>query len=82
MNRDTASPLLAFSVRMNRKLQANNHKGGWNQDSIFHLRFRICEELVELFEALDEHADPEEIADEAADVANFAMMIADNVTRK
>lgn len=69
-----------FTVHMENKLRKNDHKGGWNEwnsDDLFDL---LLEEKNELEEALD-IGDPYDIIDECADVANFAMMIADNAAR-
>lgn len=67
-----------FALEMEKKLRANDHKGHWRDCSMEYLRTRLHEELGELLTALD--AKPpasEQIAKEAADVANFCMMIAD-----
>lgn len=63
-----------FSLEMERKLKANDHKGGWRDCSMDYLFRRLREEMDEL--AL---AEGDDIIDEAADVANFAMMIADRL---
>ena len=80
-----------FARLMEAKLRENDHKGGWQNDGTEDLIKRLREEVCEL-EALTETSGawcssppfaalpPEErlrIAREAADVANFAMMIAD-----
>ena len=68
---------------MEAQLRANDHKGGWRGDTAAALHKRLLEETEELSEALNWRsaflgvADPEKIGSEAADVANFAMMIAD-----
>lgn len=68
-----------FALEMEAKLRENDHKGHWRNCSLEYLRTRIHEELGELLTTLD--AVPvessEQITREAADVANFAMMIAD-----
>ncbi len=87
--------VLAFAHRMEAKLELNRDKGdreGWLKDHPAALVERLREELVELEEALGslafvaptgaERSTPEEIANEAADVANFAMMIADVVDHR
>lgn len=66
-----------FSQHMERKLALNDWKGGWQNDSHISLLNRLYEEVYELV-----NADTcEEIVNEAADVANIAMMIADNRAR-
>lgn len=65
-----------FAEQMERKLRENDHKGGWRNDDIGHLNHRLGLEQVELNVALTKGV-AEEIISEAADVANFAMMVAD-----
>lgn len=80
----------AFAQLMERELRANDHKGGWANEDPRHLYDRLIEEDSELKVALHQYqgrvrrgeggptADASEIVgSEAADVANFAMMIAD-----
>lgn len=72
-----------FAQLMERKLRACAWKGGWEELSLGTLAAAMREEVAELDGALDAlltddgptnlHA----VAQEAADVANFAMMIAD-----
>lgn len=73
--------VLAFAKRMESKLAKNRHKGdrrGWLKDDAASLYLRLIEESNGLAVALtNESATPEQIANEAADVANFAMMVAD-----
>ena len=76
--------VLAFARRMEAKLEQNRHKGdreGWQKDSANALLRRLSDELDELKAAVARPLINSErqiaIADEAANVANFAMMIAD-----
>lgn len=77
--------VLWFAGEMEKKLAENRHKGdaaGWRKDSPWSLARRIDEERLELLRALNNFdiTRPEtvrEIIREAADVANFAMMIGD-----
>lgn len=62
-----------FAALMEQKLKANDHKPGWKNDSFRALFRRLEQEMRELRECPDEF-----VIDEAIDVANFAMMIADN----
>ncbi len=62
------------------KLQANKSKPYWDNDSLLTLAKRAQEELDELVDAIL-HGSQQEIIMEAADVANFAMMIASNAKR-
>lgn len=65
------------------KLRDNDHKRGWSNCSLDWLVMRIAHERNELKRAIDRYnSDASEenrriIINEAADVANFAMMIAD-----
>ena len=71
----------AFAQLMERNLRASDHKGGWDDMSNVELLSSIKDEYDELDRAArvvgiqDRKA---KITHEAADVANFAMMIADN----
>ena len=71
----------AFAARMEMKLSMNRHKGdraGWINDDVLELFDRLKEECDELLHAMGTGSGKiEDIANEAADVANFAMMIAD-----
>lgn len=68
--------LQKFGNDMYLKLRENSHKAHWNTVSNDWLFARLMDEVHELNEVMDE--DPEKIIRECADVANFAMMIADN----
>ena len=76
-----------FAERMERKLKKNDYKGdgtSWRQGKLDPLLKRLKEETKELENeiyclSIDNQ---EEIINEAADIANFAMMIADNARRK
>lgn len=82
--------VLAFAHLMERQLRANDHKAGWKNDLACDLIPRLREESIELEEATNRHAKRVQwgddwvmedtsvwVGNEAADVANFAMMIAD-----
>jgi NTP pyrophosphatase (non-canonical NTP hydrolase) len=68
----------AFHKAMNRKLIINQHKGnrsGWLKDAPLALLERLKEETAELEQAIiSKNGD---VLGEAADVGNFAMMVAD-----
>jgi NTP pyrophosphatase (non-canonical NTP hydrolase) len=84
-NRRATSPtwpfVQNFSHIMEKKLSENRHKGdarGWRESTPGQLVQRIEDEVAELKEALmSKQFNPEAVAREAADVANFAMMVAD-----
>jgi hypothetical protein len=66
-----------FAQQMELKLRENDHKGGWSDHDFYSLFTRLKQEAQEL-----ETCPNSEDIREAADVANFAMMIADNARRK
>lgn len=69
-----------FAKQMERKLIANDHKPHWHREETEWLLHRLVEEVKELLNAV--YMEPTvNIIDEAADVANIAMMIADNAER-
>jgi len=69
----------AFAVQMELKLRENDHKPHWRESSLSYLIARLREECGELIDAAlyEEGSTPDHITKEAADVANFAMFIAD-----
>jgi len=73
-----------FASLMSAQLYRNKKKGGWSQLTPEHMLYRIRQELKELEGEVNwrEECGSESsdlfIAMEAADVANFAMMIVDN----
>ena len=77
-----------FAEQMEAKLKENDHKGGWDSCGIFWLRNRLVEEVKELTRVMEaghnseSGLDLENIIREAADVANFAMMIADKAKKR
>ena len=92
--RDETGATTRFVQVMRTKLRENSHKGGWAGIPVRVLLGRLRNELGELEAELGRFerenmfgtVPPEErgvmaeqVAREAADLANFAMMIADNV---
>jgi len=87
----TSNEVLNFAIAMQKKLDCHKKKGKmWRKtgnDTLFNL---LTIEMQELKEALDDNDNPKlecfdtlkDIIDECADVANFAMMIADNCQRE
>lgn len=69
-----------FSAAMELMLRRNDNKGreAWRMDTPGVLLGRLKDELLELQDALREGASPDKVTQEAADVANFAMMVADS----
>jgi len=74
--------VLDFATVMQGKLDDNKHKGGWSKCSQSYLVRRLDEEVTEIKHAIGENYDTEDIIKECADVANFAMMIADRYKQK
>jgi hypothetical protein len=85
--------ILSFAFVMERKLKENDHKGGWEDSDTDWLIKRIADERNELKRAYDKYLNSDElhpnidaliqrIIDEAADVANFAMMVADKAANR
>lgn len=62
-----------FAEAMQEKLWENRHKGGWKNCTPEYLEIRLREETEELISC-----DDEDFLDEAADAANFIMMMCDN----
>lgn len=87
-DRELRPEVLAFAHLMEAKLRENDHKGGWANEHQRHLFDRLQEEADELALVISHGTpwsraqnlrapNPEWVGSEAADVANFAMMIAD-----
>lgn len=73
--------VMKFAEAMERKLRKNDHKGGWNTSEFWYLSTRLEEERRELDRAIIRAVRSNKwkaVIGEAVDVANFAMMIADN----
>ena len=83
--RDMRPEVIEFAKVMENKLKANDWKGGWENISINELLKMLKGEVEELEYFLEEHIDHEyhywvdRMVPETADVANFAMMIYDNI---
>ena len=72
--------VLAFAHVMESRLRANDHKRGWKHEDPIWLRRRVNDELWEMDAELWRTGalpDRERIVEEAADAANFLMMVAD-----
>lgn len=70
-----------FGELMEQNLLENESKGGWHDCTYSHLFGRLIEECYELMNAVLHGESAEAVASEAADVGNFAMMIANNSGR-
>ena len=83
------SRINGFIAVMKEQFRANAHKGDWRERTIHHpgghdesvttehALMRLQEELRELKLAVSMGQDPAVVAREAADVANFALIVAD-----
>lgn len=69
-----------FADHMEAKLADNDHKGGWLNEYVEFFLTRMDEEYQELLNVLI-NGDAESAIAECADIANFAMMLADNLHR-
>lgn len=78
INSDVA--LANFNRHMMNKLDAASNKPHWSEHTAGYLLMRLKQEVIELEQAIfAEEFTNKDITLECADVANFAMMIADNV---
>jgi hypothetical protein len=73
--------VIAFARAMEARLAANDHKGGWDHEPASYFLERIEEELKELKRALKHKLLPAAVLHEAADVANFLMMLAESAAK-
>ena len=67
-----------FARVMERKLRKNDHKRHWSKCDEEYLLRSLRNEMEELFDACEGGESDRAVESECADVANFAMMIADN----
>jgi NTP pyrophosphatase (non-canonical NTP hydrolase) len=70
-------PVRWFAEQMERKLAQHDDRPGWKGEDFEYLLIRLMGELGELCN-LQPGTELQTVIDEAADVANFAMMISDN----
>jgi NTP pyrophosphatase (non-canonical NTP hydrolase) len=71
---DVRPEVARFALLMEEKLRANDHKRHWRFAPLQYLSMRLSQERKELAGAIETRTD---VGEECADVANFAMMIAD-----
>lgn len=74
--RDIEPTLQAMQAVDREKLSENEHKGHWRGATAMALMDRLYDEVFELAQAVRTES-PRAVAREAADVRNFAMMVAD-----
>lgn len=70
--------LVKFMVVCEEKLRENDHKSHWSGEEIEKLHRRLYDEFGELKRKIQAKKPKADIFRECADIANFAMMIADN----
>ncbi len=73
--------VISMAVLMEQQLSKNDDRTGWQTCTWTFLMRRLREEVSELGYALRHKGLSETVPQESADVANFAMMIADNYQR-
>lgn len=79
-NQPIRDSVTQFAELMERVLRENDFKGGWERITPAQLINRLVDELDELVDAI--HAGrTNDVIKEAVDVANFAMMLADNASK-
>jgi hypothetical protein len=70
-----------FAEQMETRLKQNDYRGGWNKEILTDLYFYLEKQQKELKNALYEHygkMNNKRLIKEAVDLANYAMMIAEN----
>ena len=80
---DIRKEVIGFAEQMELKLRRDDgKKGGWDDLSIQFLFSRIQDEVKELEEEINNNIfDNDAVVKECADVANFCMMLAQNVNK-
>lgn len=71
-----------FSHLMTNELMKHLDRPGWKHERVPYLLYRLNEEVDELSYAIEANQPKEVVEKEGADVANFAMMIADIYRQK
>lgn len=69
-------PIQKLTDAMKKKLELNERKGGWSDMTPEMLVSMMAEEFIELCECI---RDKEKAIEECADIANFCMMIVNNL---
>jgi len=71
---------MTFAYDMEKKLKENDHKDTWSKQNVYWHLARMMGEISELQDALN-GGTKQDIINEAADIGNYAMFIADIVRR-
>lgn len=81
--RDIDTLITTLSAYQRLKLTENSHKPGWEEEQFDSLILGLHSEKYELLaEIADPDSTPEKIWREAADVANYAAMLASEAVRR
>jgi NTP pyrophosphatase (non-canonical NTP hydrolase) len=80
MINEVRTELYQFVAMQEKKLKRNDHKLHWSNCTSEFLFGRLLDEVAELHKAMLTGV-PSDTKDECVDIANFAMMIADNLKR-
>lgn len=70
--------VVRFADDMEQRLRENDHKGGWSRETKQHMANIMARAVQDLLLSLVSNASVQYVTTRAADVANIAMMIADN----
>ena len=81
LNSEDTKVLGNFMIAMRNKLEMNTDKVHWSQCNITFLMEGLDRNFDDLTQALI-NGDKEDVIKSCADIANYAMMIADNVGRR
>jgi len=68
--------VLAFALAMEERLKANDDRGDWKDEGVERLTLRMRQQLIRFEQTID-YQHQKNILNDAADVANFSMFIAD-----
>lgn len=75
---DIRPEVLKFALLMEQKLKKNDSKGGWKESEYDYLLQKVDEEFVQLKHHIRVKGTDGQIIGDCTDLANSAMMIADN----
>lgn len=70
--------VVRFADDMEQRLRENDHKGGWSGGSKQHMANILAKATGDLLQSLKDNQTVQHVTTRAADVANIAMMIANN----
>lgn len=82
MAHEYADSVAKLSQFQNQKLEKNAHKGRWEDVEPIAAFKRLIDEASELLEAVINGYSVKDVWEEAADVSNFALIMAESYERK